>query len=453
MDDNNTRSKVKKTFVLNPHAVISSSESLLRFGGENEVVVPMCVLERIQENKNKYTFGKRKVAKDILNYINTFDKKILNEGVVQANGSILVVATKYHDIDINVDGIDEDDKRALKVAKMLQTQGKNVVFITNNILLQIKAKEIGIKAETFRDELFPVLAEQYTARINCFTNDTVIDELYINGEIEISDVYDYEEYEFVNNMFVVLKSEKKSAIGKVESNKIVGLRNIDRNIYGIQPKNVGQKFMLEALMSDAPLVVVKGDAGTGKTFCTLAAALQQYDEGKFKQILISRPIQTVANEKIGYLPGDIDDKVGPYMGGIKDNLKELLKSNGSKSKIERAGKNFEEDCSYFFEKGIIRIQALGYIRGRTILDTFLIFDETQNIDPEDIKTIVSRMGEGSKLVFLGDPSQVDNPKLNERYNGLVYLSERMKRQELCYQITLEEESVRSKLARLAIKVL
>lgn len=454
MKDEN-RSTVKKTFVLNPHAVLSSSESLLRFGEDNEVIVPMCTLEKIQESKGKYSFGKRKVAKDILNYINNFGNDVLSEdGVVQENGSRLVVATNYHDIKLDIDGIDDYDKRALQVAKGLQAKGRNVTFITNNILLQIKAKQIGINAESFRDELYPVLAEQYKGRTKCFTSDDTINELYEAGQISITQIYDYENYEFVTNMFIILKSEKKSAICKVEDNKIVELKNIDRNIYGIQPKNVGQKFMLEGLMSNDPLVIAKGDAGTGKTFCSLAAALQLYDEGLFKQILVARPIQTVANEKIGYLPGDVDDKIGPYMGGIKDNLRELLKLNGSKSKTEKDEKSLDETVEDFFKRGIIRIQPIGYIRGRTITDTFLIFDETQNIDPEDIKTIVSRMGEGSKLVFLGDPSQVDNPKLNERYNGLVYLSERMKGQELCYQVTLEEEeSVRSKLARLAIKVL
>lgn len=449
-DDN--RNKVKKTFVLNPHAVLSSSESLLKFGEDNEVVVPMCVLERIQKEKHKYSFGKRKVAKDILNYINTFGKDISEEGVIQENGSRLVVATNYHEIKINVDGIDEYDKRALQVVKDLQAEGKNVVFITNNIVLQIKAKLIGIHAESFRDELYPVLAEQYKARETCYVSNSTIDTLFKVGKVSTTDIYDFENYEFVNNMFVILKSEEKSAIGKVKQDKIVKLEYINGNIYGIKPKNVGQKFMLEGLMSDAPLVIIKGDAGTGKTFCSLAAALQQYDEGMFKQILVARPIQTVANEKIGYLPGDIDDKIGPYLGGIKDNLSELLKSN--KSKGEDDDDAFKETGDYFFERGIIRIQPIGYIRGRTITDTFLIFDETQNIEPEDIKTIVSRMGEGSKLVFLGDPTQVDNPKLNERYNGLVYLSERMKGQKLVYQVTLEEdESVRSELAKLAIKVL
>ena len=450
----NIRNKETKTFVLNPHAVLSSNESLLRFGEDNEVIVPMCVLEKIQEDRHNYSFGKRKVAKEILSYINSFGNEIFEGGVIQSNGSILAVANNYHDIKVNVDGIDDYDRRALQVAKGLQAEGKNVVFITNNIVLQIKAKIIGIKAESFRDELYPVLAEQYKARSICFVSNKTIDTLFSLGEITISEIYDFEKYEFVENMFIILKSEEKSAIGKVKHDRIVKLEYVDQNIYGIMPKNVGQKFMLEALMSDAPLVIIKGDAGTGKTFCSLAAALQQYDEGMFKQILVARPIQTVSNEKIGFLPGDIDDKIGPYMGGIRDNLNQLLKSNSSESKSEKGKAIFKENGDYFFERGIIRIQPIGYIRGRTIIDTFLIFDETQNVDPEDIKTIVSRMGEGSKLVFLGDPSQVDNPKLNERFNGLVYLSERMKGQELCYQITLEEEeSVRSKLAKLAIKVL
>lgn len=440
-----------KTFVLNPHAVLSSSESLLKFGEDNTVVVPMCVLEKIQKTKNRLSFGKRKIAKDILNYINSFGQDVLDNGVVQTNGSTLIVATNYHDVEVNIEGIDEYDKRALQVAKGLQSKRKNVTFITNNIVLQIKAKAIGIRAETFKDELYPIPAEQYKGRMTCYVSQEIVKTFFDAGEIPINKVYEYENTEFIENEFVILKTEQSSALGQIKGDKIVKLRNLNKNVYGVNPKNVGQKFLLEALMSDAPIVVVKGGAGTGKTFCTLAAAIQQYDDKKYSQILVARPIQTVADEKIGFLPGDIDDKVGPYMGGIKDNLRLMLNS-GEKS--EKDGSKVQENGDFFFERGIIRIQPIGYIRGRTITDTFFIFDETQNLDPEDIKSIVSRAGEGSKFVFLGDPSQVDNPKLNERYNGLVYLSEKMKGQPLCYQITMdEEESVRGELAKLAIQIL
>lgn len=446
----NSVPKQSKTFVLNPHAVLSSNKSPLRFGEDNDVVIPMCVLEKIQAMKPKLSFGKRRIAKEILDYINSFDNVTKRNGIKQENGSTLYVPTNYHDIQINLAGISEYDKRALQVAKGLQEEGKNVVFITNNSVLQIKAKSIGIKAESLKDDLFPLPKDQYKGRIEVFTTQEAMNGLFEEGFIKKEDIYEYEEYEWVTNQFVLINSENSSALGRFDGERIVKLSSLKKNIYGISAKNAGQKFLLEALMSDAPLVVVKGGAGTGKTFCSLAAALQQYDDKIFNQILVTRPIQTVSDEKIGFLPGDIDDKVGPYLGGIKDNLRMLLNSKGH----EKDGRKTEEDGTFFFERNIIQIQPIGYIRGRTIVDTFFIIDETQNIDPEDIKSIVSRAGQGSKFVFLGDPSQVDNPKLTERYNGLVYLSEMMKGQKVCYQITMEEEeSVRGELAKLAIQIL
>ena len=209
---------------------------------------------------------------------------------------------------------------------------------------------------------------------------------------------------------------------------------------------------MECLMTDcekAPLVIAKGGAGTGKTFCSLAAALEGQEAGTYSRILVGTPSETVGNEKLGYLPGDMKEKVSPYLGGIYDNLSILI--NGTK-KNEKGEKL--ENGEYLFEKGVIQVQPIGFLRGRTITNSIFIIDETQNIDPGDIKSIVTRAAVGSKFIFLGDPTQVDNPKLNERYNGLVYLSEKMKGNPLCWQVSLKnEESVRSELSTIASKIL
>ena len=164
-------------------------------------------------------------------------------------------------------------------------------------------------------------------------------------------------------------------------------------------------------------------------------------------------MSTVGGEEIGFLPGEIEDKFSPHIGGFKDNLRILL--NGRNKKKEKENNPGNSDNSfYLYENGIIQMQPIGFFRGRTIVDTFIIIDETQNIHPDDIKSIVSRVGEGSKIVVLGDPTQIDNPKLDERYNGLVFLSEKMKNYPNAWQITLnDEESVRSELAKYAAKIL
>lgn len=213
--------------------------------------------------------------------------------------------------------------------------------------------------------------------------------------------------------------------------------------------------MIEALLDDdCPLVVVKGGAGTGKTYCALAAGLQGTEvEEKYSRILVTRSV--TSTEQYGFLPGDIEEKLAPYLAGIKDNLYILLHGSNKKSPKNRAIKNEPyEDGTNYFERGVVQIQAIGFLRGRSIVDTYFIIDETQNIEPDTIKSIVTRAGEGSKFIFLGDPTQVDNPNLNERYNGLVYLSEQFKNDPMCAQVTLtDDESVRSKLAREAAKKL
>jgi len=328
---------------------------------------------------------------------------------------------------------------------IMTKEGKKVILVTNNLSLQLKAKSLGIKAESFKDETFPRLDEQYTGREIVHAYDVCIDEFYENGFINPEDILGYKEIEFVDNKFFVIRSqsESKSALGIFKDGKIVKLKQQEKSPYGAKAKNVGQKFMLEALLDDEyPLVVIKGNAGTGKTFCALAAGLQGHQEKRYSRILVSR--STTATEEYGFLPGDIDEKLSPYLAGINDNLS-IFASN-SNGKIASA--------KQFYDKNIVQIQAIGFLRGRSIIDTYFIIDETQNIDPDTIKSIVTRAGSGSKFVFLGDPTQIDNPNLTERYNGLVYLSEKMKGNHMCAQISLlDNESVRSELAREAAKIL
>lgn len=450
----------KKVFVLRTHALLSSRYSTLRFGNDNVIVIPMAVVDELRAMK-KESVEKGRISRELLEYINSFPTKNImsKEGVKQENGSILRISMDYQDIKVSSEGLKSPELRTLQICLgIMQEEGESVVLVTNNLSLQLKAKNLGIKAESFKDETFPKLSEQYTGRAIIYTRDDIIDSFYEYGFINKKDIFEYSKIEFVENEFFVINSDNKSALGTFKKGKIIKLNNQHSYPYGIKPKNAGQKFMLEALLDDdCPLVVIKGNAGTGKTFCTLAAGLENtVNQRKYSRILVTRSV--TSTEQYGFLPGDIEEKLSPYLAGIKDNLSILLNSN-KKEDYNEPNRKFQErshkeEGEYFFEHGIMQIQAIGFLRGRSIVDTYFIIDETQNIEPDTIKSIVTRAAEGSKFIFLGDPTQIDNPNLTERYNGLVYLSEKMKGNPMCVQVCLtDNESVRSELAREAAKIL
>ena len=444
---------MSKIFVLRTHALLSSRGSTMRFDDDNEVAIPLAVVDELRDLKSG-SVEKAKISKELLEYLNSFPtSKLMGEGVRQENGSILRVITKANDEKIEIEGISDSEKKTLQVCKKLAKGSKEVVLVTNNLSLQLKAKSIGIRAESLKDEIFPKLSEQYTGRITVYVSNEIIDKLNKDGRISCESICEFSENKFIQNQFVILKSEGKSSLGIVKENDIKKIKDRSYYPYGIKPKNVGQKFMIEALLDDqCPLVVIKGNAGTGKTFCTLAVGLEETIENhRYSRILVTRSV--TASEQYGFLPGDIEEKLSPYLAGIKDNLSILL-SSGKKSKERNKSSDNTENGEYFFEKGIVQIQAIGFLRGRSIVDTFFIIDETQNIEPDTIKSIVTRAAEGSKFIFLGDTTQIDNPNLNERYNGLTYISEKMKGNSMCIQVSLEEgESVRSELAKQAAQIL
>ena len=447
-----------KIFVLRVNSLLSSVDSTLRFGSDNEVVIPLAVIDELQNYRGKPE--KRRIADSILEYLESFDvEKLFNVGVRQANGSILRVVMNYHNVNVTrMEGISDTDWRIFQVCLGLQKENKDkkVILVSKKNVIRIKARALGINAEDFRDDLFPSPSEQYQGRISIETTARAVDRFFQEKYLPISEVIE-PRVEWVPNMFVEGRAidSNQSFLGRYDGEKIVPLVFSSKVYpYGLAAKNAGQKMLMECLLMDwekAPLVIAKGGAGTGKTYCSLAVALYGIDNSQYSRILVATPSETVGNEKLGFLPGDIRDKISPYLGGIRDNLSMLLGANSRNCNSKREP---VESGEYYFEKGIIQVQPIGFLRGRTIVNSIFIIDETQNIDPGDIKSIVTRAAEGSKFIFLGDPTQVDNPKLNERYKGLVYLSEKFKGNPLCWQITLKnEESVRSELSTIASKIL
>lgn len=458
---------MKKCFVLSSRTLVSKRNATLGFDSDSMVVIPMAVIDELQTKYAEHFDERGKIAREVLDYLWSFDTLDLKNGVVQENGSILRICHYLDEQDNDVLGkmeVDKAQKALLQTCLYLKKSEieYQIILISPNTSLRMRAKMMGIESQNLKDELLPEVAEQYTGRANVFASKEQIDEFYAKKSISLDSIKKLNpKIQFWENMFLVMTNDVNSALGRVKGNIILPLFYNKMQPYGVSPKNAGQRFMIEALMAnweEASLVIVKGPAGTAKTFISLACALEQVtgkDIGYQNNILISRS-PTETGEKIGYLPGDEDEKMGPYMRGIYDNLAQLNSGPYFMGK-EHKGKNEKpeiEDGHYFFETGVIKVEAIGYIRGRSTCDTYIIIDEAQNLTPVETKTIITRAGEGTKLILIGDPEQIDRPGLTERNNGLSYASERLKGEPWCWQITMGElESVRSHMAKRASKLL
>lgn len=480
----------KKNFILGIQALTSSADSTLRFGNDNKIIIPFPEgVDELQKVSEQFS-EKGRIAKRLLEYFSSFriSELLKEDGVTQKNGSVLKFEAGFREIEVTarVGKVSAFDKRKLQIAIGMKQRDKKaqVVIISKNSGFRMKAESVGVKAQPFKEEIFPTLEEQYKGRVKCETSAQKIEAFAQNGYLLPKDIFKAKDIEWVPNLFLSIstKTDNHPVLARFDGEKILPLRFAECYPYNIRAKKLGQHFALEALMTsaeEAPIVIIKGGAGTGKTIVSLAAALQQTIENDrvYSQILVTTPIETLREENLGYLPGALEQKFDPYLGGIMDNLTILLGNKRSKKRKEKTstytkkgnlGSDADDDkggmndphniprenARLLIDQGVIVLQLIGHLRGRSITDTFFIIDEAQNIEPSVVKSIVTRAGEGSKFVFLGDPTQIDNPELNERFNGLVYLSEKMKGNPMCWQVTLEdEESVRSKLAYIAAKIL
>lgn len=318
----------------------------------------------------------------------------------------------------------------------------------------------------FYEQVVPKYEDQYIARKDVYASKDILEKFFKEKKLKKSDIlfFDEENDSYVEpdleiNEFLIIHcndNEKQTALARFDGKYIVDLiyKN-NMNVMGISPRNVGQKFMLECLTTDAkkaPLVIVKGPAGTAKTLFSLAVGLQKIiDEqnGEYRRILVCRPNVTM-DEDIGFLPGSEQEKIAPFMRPIYDNLEILIDSNEEARYSNEIELNDKID--ELFERKIITTEAVAYLRGRSIAKSWVIIDEAQNLTPKQVKAIITRAGEGSKIILIGDPEQIDQAFLNSRSNGLCYASEKMKGSSLCYQVTLKyDECERSDLAYEAAK--
>lgn len=449
-----------KTFVLLREAALASEKSTRSFGCDNNIIIPMSIVESIHNKRDNPE--KLKVANKLESYLGSFDPKklISQKGVKQDNGSVLRVKEcgEVSPEILKMHSLNDMYKRAFQVClDLMKELSHPVILISQNPSIRMKAESLGIISQPFKDEIFPKPCDQYKGKCDVYTTKSNLDEFHDKGFIPINKIYKYNEIDWVENLFLIMKAESGGdSLGRYTEGQIIKLQYQEKNIFSAL--NVEQKMLMECLLAPpeiAPLVIVKGGAGTGKTFCALAAALNRLKgysnmkEGIYDQILVGTPTVTI-DEDLGYLPGNIDDKVGPYIGGARDSLSELFRIANPDAELNEVSDQVNE----IFERKLIEIQPIGFLRGRSIPRRFFLVDETQNVKPEIIKDITTRMAQGSKIILAGDPTQVNTYGLDECRNGLVYASEKFKGCKLCWQVELDsKKTIRSELAKVAQEIL
>ncbi|MCB2290719.1 PhoH family protein [Clostridium sp. CS001] len=451
---------MKKTYVLDTNVILYSPSAILSFG-DNDVIIPEVVLEELDGfKKDKSDLGANaRYAARLIDKLRKQGK--LNEGIELASGGKLRVEMNHDDTKMPTSwNKGKADNRIIQVCKALKEQGEDVWLITKDIFQRIKADSVDINVEDYHERFVPEYDNQYTGRMEVFVRPEKLQEFYSKKVLETSDLIKYDEdlVEYVSpniftNQFLIIHSmenPKQTALGRYDGKNVVPLYSKDSKPLGVVPRNVGQRFMLEALSIDAikaPLVIIKGPAGTAKTLFSLAVGLEKIlkeNSDKYRRILICRPNVTM-DEDIGFLPGTEQEKISPFMRPIFDNL-EILVDSDEKERYKNE-KELLDKIKDLFDRRIITTEAVAYLRGRSIVKNWVIIDEAQNLSPKQVKTIITRVGEGTKLILIGDPEQIDHPFLDSRSNGLCYASEKMKGSHLCYQVTLKyDECERSPLA-------
>ncbi len=438
--------KDQKIFVLDTNVPLYDYSCIFSFK-DNLVVIPITLLEEIDKFKKGnelINFNAREFTRKLEEVI---EDKEPDKGVNLPGDGLIMITTNIKKNEKLAEVFSEDtpDHRILSVAYNLsEIYGSNrVILVTKDINLRMKAKSIGLKAEDYETGKVKNIDELYTGkRLITGCSSELIDTLFQNNFIRIEEL-GLEDEPYPNEYFI-LKNQSKSALAYYSyQDKTLKLVEKKR-AYGIQPRNAEQIFSLHALINPmVELVTLSGKAGTGKTLMALAAALETRNH--YRQILLARPIVPLSNKDIGYLPGDIDKKIDPYMQPLYDNLSVIQHQFDEDSE---EAKNIND----MLQNGRLLIMALAYIRGRSLSKSFFIVDEAQNLTPHEVKTIITRAGEGTKIVFTGDPYQIDTPYLDSRSNGLTYLIDRMKGQPIYAHITLEKGE-RSRLAELASNLL
>jgi PhoH-like ATPase len=442
------RKNNKKLFIIDTNVLLHDYKCIYNFE-ENDVIIPIVVLEELDKFKrgnDLINFHAREFTREL--------DKLSGDLLLTANiplgenlGNLHIETGKDFSEKVNQSFPERTaDHRILAISEYVCTTNKDkaVVLITKDINLRMKAKSLGITAQDYENDKVANIDDLYKGiSIMDRVDQALISKLYELPEGVSSEEFKLEK-DIKGHQFFIMKNNGSSALAHYNPVSKNLTRVIKQTTYGIDPRNAEQTFAIEALSNpDIQLVSLTGKAGTGKTLLALAAALQQHK--RYKQIFLARPIVPLANRDLGFLPGDVKEKMDPYMQPLYDNLTVI------KHKFSHQSPEFLRINDMMKEDKLV-ITPLAYIRGRSLSSIFFIVDEAQNLTPHEIKTIITRAGEGTKMVFTGDIEQIDSPYLDTASNGLSYLSDKMKNQDIFAHVNLVKGE-RSFLAELASKLL
>jgi len=425
----------RKTFIVDTSVLLYDKCSIHSFPG-NDVVIPLIVLDELDRFKDKPG-----LLGEYARYVNRYLDDLrnvgsLHDGVTINHDQTIRVDIDIHEIPDSLDGNTGDNRIIAAALALKAASDQPVVMVTKDINFRVKCDSLGIYSEDYyKDRIVHDKSEIYSGQAEVEAiSPSVINHFYDDGSISTEHL----DFDLNSNQYVTVKYGNQSLIGVHRGGNVVPLINNLTKTIGITPRNKEQKFAIDALTrDDVKLVSMTGLAGSGKTFLTLMAGMSGLQDKRYDRIVITRSLQTVGKE-IGFLPGDIDDKMSPWLSPILDNFRVAFK-----------------DSTYFEmmrQKGQIEVSPLAFIRGRTFNNTFLIVDEAQNSTIHELKTIITRIGEGSKIVLLGDTDQIDTPYLDSLSNGLTVIVEKFKKYDIASHITLMKGE-RSELATLASQVL
>ena len=439
----------KKNYVLDTNVILTSWESVRAFEN-NDIIIPLKVLEEVDKHKQRQdTVGSN--ARQFIRYLDSlrnFGNICAGVRLGKGQGVLRVSTPKLGLLPPSFDPNIADNQIiavALTVMELEEASDRKTkrktILVSRDINMRVKCDSIGVLTEEYKtDQIVKNKTDLFTGFITHLVDEEAIDRFY-QGE----DVYlEEEDGHFYPNQYIMLVSssnEKKTALCRfIDYSNPLRKISDEGTIWGLKTRNKEQTFAADLLRDDdVPFVTLVGKAGTGKTLLATAMGLQQVlEEQKYKHLIVSRPIQPMGKD-IGYLPGSLEEKMLPWLAPVQDNLKFLLG-------------NDKETLKMYIQQGIIEIEALTYIRGRSISNAFMIIDEAQNLTYHELKTIVTRVGENTKIVLTGDIEQIDNVYLDETTNGLTYAIEKLKPFDVSGHVTLVKGE-RSKIATLAAKVL